>query len=237
MADAPDIEWTERGTPRADAFGDVYYSDADGRAESVHVFLDGNALPKRWRGAARFTVAELGFGTGLNFLSALALWRKRAAPGAVLDYVSFEAHPLRAEDLRQALSVWPDLSEDAEALASDWPPPRGFSSRAVGQARLTLAIGDANDLLPQWEGLADAWFLDGFNPAKNPDLWGAELMAEVGRRTAENGTFATYTAAGWVRRNLIAAGFDVRKSAGYGRKREMLVGSAVSASTNAAKSQ
>lgn len=220
----PNIEWTDAGTPRAAAFDDVYYSDADGRAEAEHVFLAGNSLPDRWRETPSFTIAELGFGTGLNFLTALSAWRDAAPTTARLHFVSFEAHPMTAADIRQALSRWPDLGIDADALLSSWPPAPGFSTRDVGAARLTLGVGDANDLLPRWQDRADAWFLDGFNPAKNPDLWRAELMAELHASTAPTGTFATYTAAGWVRRNLIAAGFTVAKINGYGTKREMLVG-------------
>lgn len=218
------IDWTDAGTPRAAAFDDVYYSDADGRAECEHVFLAGNGLPDRWRGQTRFAIAELGFGTGLNALTTLALWRRTQPSDAVLDVTSFEAHPLSAEDMRRALSRWPDLARDAEALLADWPPPPGFSTRALGPMRLTLAIGDANALLPDWRGRADAWFLDGFNPAKNPELWNADLMLALAARTAPGGSFATYTAAGWVRRNLVAAGFAVEKRKGFGAKREMMIG-------------
>lgn len=237
-----EIEWSADRAPRATRFDDLYYADADGRAESLHVFFDGNALPERWRatdpasgGGKDFTIAELGFGLGLNFHLAARLWTETApaeAPleDATLHYVAFEAHPPSAAAIARAMTPWPELAEtplttpwrgDVDA----WPPAPGWASWTVAPGlTLTLAIGDANARVLEWDGRADAWFLDGFSPAKNPELWGAALMRAVFERTRPGGGFATYTVAGWVRRNLAAAGFTLARQKGYGRKREMLSG-------------
>jgi len=244
----PEILWGENDTPFAPAFGDPYFSRLDGRLETRHVFLGGNFLPDRWAGLAEFTVAELGFGTGLNFFETLAAWRGAAWRGAAwrgaawrgagrltlptprLTYISLERFPLQAEDLVRAISRWPDLMPHLDLLLQQWPPPQGWSDivlgqkEAIGEVTLRLGIGDANELLPAASFEADAWFLDGFSPAKNPDMWGEALIRAVFSRTVSGGTFATFTAAGWVRRNLQAAGFQVQKMPGYGRKRECLHG-------------
>jgi len=223
---APDITWDESGTPIARAFDDPYFSRLDGRAETRHVFLGLNDLPRRWADQSSFTIAELGFGTGLNFFETVAAWRRAERPdGAKLSYAAFEKLPLDAADLERAISPWPDLMTDCAQLLEHWPPQFGWSVIGFGdEVTLSLAIGDANALVPAWSSAADAWFLDGFSPARNPDMWDAELMQAVADHTSSGGTFATYTAAGWVRRNLRAAGFDVEKAAGYGRKRESMRG-------------
>lgn len=223
------IDWTETGAPRSRRFDDVYFTEADGRAEGEHVFLGANGLPARWRGQERFVIAELGFGVGLNFLTVLDAWRRDPERPAALAYASFELAPPSAEDIRRAIGRWPELAPLAEELIQDsslqgWPPTEGWSTRPFGGVELSLGIGDANALLPEWRGAADAWFLDGFSPAKNPELWGEGLMRAVFEHTREGGSFATYAAAGWVRRNLQAAGFAVEKRKGFGRKKEMLAG-------------
>lgn len=232
------IAWTDDGAPRALAFDDIYFVDRAGRDESRHVFLAGNALPARWRGRDHFSIGELGFGVGLNFLETWALWETTAADRpatARLDYLSFERFPPSAVDLRRAIGLWPELLPRADALLAgvaaatdaEWPPEAGWRpvSLANGVA-LILAIGDATTMAPAWSPVApeaiDAWYLDGFSPAKNPDLWGEALFAALAARTAPDGTAASYTAAGWVRRNLAAAGFSVEKRPGFGTKREMI---------------
>jgi len=209
-----ELEWRDGRVPVSVQFDDPYFSLEDGMAETAHVFLDGNDLPVRFRGG--FHVAELGFGTGLNFLVALKAFRACGC-GGVLRFTSFEAFPMAMEDLRQALAAFkglPDALEVAEfPVALDGPD---FELRVI--------VGDARETLPAWEGAADAWFLDGFSPAKNPELWSPELMAEVGRHTEQGGTAATYTAAGFVRRGLSDAGFEVERLQGYGRKRHMTRG-------------
>ncbi len=219
-----EIVWGDNGTPIAARFDDPYYSRLDGRAEAGHVFLGGNGLPSRFAGAQDFVIGELGFGTGLNFFETLAAWRTHAAPGAQLTYVSFERYPLEADDLRRAISCWPDLLADCETVCACWPPSSNRCEVTFSGARLIVLIGDVNVTLPTWDGAANAWYLDGFSPAKNPDMWGEALLAEVFRHTRPDGTFATFTAAGWVRRNLAAAGYSVEKMPGFGGKRECLRG-------------
>ncbi|MEO1328411.1 MAG: tRNA (5-methylaminomethyl-2-thiouridine)(34)-methyltransferase MnmD [Pseudomonadota bacterium] len=221
----PALDWTEGGAPISRAYDDVYYSREDGRDETQHVFLAGNGMPERWRGRPRFAIGELGFGVGLNFLT---VWRALDADPeapARLDYASVEAHPPEPDAIRRAIARWPDLEPYAEALlAAGWPPPPGLSTRTFDRVSLTLWVGDVAAIPQAWARETEAWFLDGFTPAKNPAMWSAELMAALAARTAPEGTVATYAAAGWVRRNLLAAGFAVARRPGYGRKRDMLAG-------------
>jgi len=180
------------------------------------VFLAGNALPARLKDG--FQVAELGFGTGLNLLATVQAWRAAGVPG-VLRYTTFEAFPMAAADMIRAQAAFPEVGEIAEELAEHWQ--RGGRAFELPDLRFEMIAGDARETLPGWQRRADAWFLDGFSPAKNPELWEAALMAEVGAHTAPHGTAATYTAAGFVRRGLEAAGFTVSRVPGYGRKRHM----------------
>lgn len=223
------IEHDENGLPVSRLYGDHFYSRHDGQAETRHVFLNGNSLPDRWAGKAYFSVAELGFGTGLNFLELWQLWRKTRPFAAQLSFTSFEAHPLHLDQMRADLDRWQGLAPLAErllhALPSRWPP--AGSERPIRldrQTQIMIVVGDAGETVPAWPGRADCWFLDGFAPSKNPGMWTAELMRAVHDRTARGGTFATYTAAGHVRRNLADAGFSVQKRVGFAGKREMLVG-------------
>lgn len=209
-----DLTWRNGDVPVSTRFDDPYYSLDDGLAEARYVFLRGNDLPGRFKDG--FHIAELGFGTGLNLLSALQLWRSSGGPG-VLHVTSFEAFPLTPGEMRRAQAAFADLKPLATELAPHW----GQSEIALPDLRFHLIVGDARRTLPRWTGRADAWFLDGFSPAKNPELWEAGLMAEVARHTKPGGTAATYTAAGAVRRALAAAGFDVSRVPGYGRKRHM----------------
>ncbi|WP_127559921.1 tRNA (5-methylaminomethyl-2-thiouridine)(34)-methyltransferase MnmD [Nioella ostreopsis] len=211
--------WRDNGVPVSERFDDPYYSLDNGLAETRHVFLDGNDLPARF--LPGFHIAELGFGTGLNLIAARMAWRAAGVTGR-LRFTSFEAFPMPPEDALRALSAFPevaDLAEDTAALLADPSQPL-----IRDDIEMRLVVGDARQTLPLWQVKADAWFLDGFSPAKNPELWGADLMAEVARHTAPGGSFATYTAAGDVRRALVAAGFDVIRVPGYGRKRHMSTG-------------
>lgn len=212
--------------PFSGRFGDHFYAREDGRAESAHVFIGHNGLPDRWFDGGNFTIAELGFGTGLNFLETWRQWIATRRPGAHLDLHSFEALPMRAADIRKAIGRWPDLLPLCDRLLAHWPAltleptPWPLDEQTV----LTVHVGDALGCVAAWDGVADAWYLDGFAPARNPDMWSADLMAAVFARTAPGGTFATYTAAGWVRRNLRDAGFIVEKHPGFAGKREMMAG-------------
>mgnify|MGYP001572585911 FL=1 len=205
----PDLDWREGGIPVSQQFNDPYFSLNGGLDETRHVFLAGNDLPARLHPG--FHVAELGFGTGLNLL---ALAEIAAQP---IRFTSFEAYPMDLAQLAQAHAAFPELAALTAELRA------GYAARRfrVGQVQAEILIGDARDLLPHWDGAADAWFLDGFSPAKNPELWGEALMGEVGAHTAPGGTFATYSAAGHVRRALGAAGFAVTRAPGYAGKRHM----------------
>jgi tRNA U34 5-methylaminomethyl-2-thiouridine-forming methyltransferase MnmC len=213
---AGEVQWRAGGVPVSSRFDDPYFSLEDGFSETHHVFLAGNDLPARFKGG--FQVAELGFGTGLNLLATLACWRAAGVPGR-FRFTSFEAWPLSADDMARALAAFPEARALADPLLDGWA--RGQRRIALPEGDLEVIEGDARATLPEWTGRADAWFLDGFAPAKNPELWAPELLAEVARHTAPGGTAATYTAAGHVRRALQAAGFAVTRAPGYGRKRHM----------------
>jgi tRNA U34 5-methylaminomethyl-2-thiouridine-forming methyltransferase MnmC len=212
------VAWNERGTPVSTRFDDPFFSLDDGLAETRHTFLAGSDLPGRLRPG--FHVAELGFGTGLNMLATLIAFRAAGAPGPV-RFTSFEAYPMEAADMARALAAFPE----AEAVAGEFLSVWGMGKRRadLGGFLVEVIEGDARETLPRWQGRADAWFLDGFSPAKNPELWGDSLLADVARHTAPGGTAATYTAAGFVRRGLEAAGFTVQRRPGFGRKRHMSV--------------
>ena len=210
------LDWRE-GIPVSTRFNDPYYSLDNGLAETWHVFLAGNDLPARFR--AGFHVAELGFGTGLNLLACLKAWRASGC-GGVLRFTSFEAFPMQGADMIRAQSAFPEIADIAEELAPYW-------LEEAQQIRLpdldfSLVLGDARARLPLWQGAADAWFLDGFSPARNPELWEPGLMAELARHSAPGATAASYSAAGHVRRALEDAGFRVTRMPGYGRKRHMI---------------
>ncbi|WP_294927294.1 tRNA (5-methylaminomethyl-2-thiouridine)(34)-methyltransferase MnmD [uncultured Paracoccus sp.] len=203
------LTWREGGVPVSTRFDDPYFSLAGGLAETRHVFLDGNDLPARLRPG--FHVAELGFGTGLNLLALAAVARDP------IRFTSFEMFPMGTAELARAHAAFPELAPLAEELRAGWPQSR-FT---VGTVAVEIVTGDARHTLPAWDGRVDAWFLDGFSPAKNPEIWAEPLMAQVARHTAPGGTFATYTAAGHVRRALEAAGFDVARTPGFAGKRHM----------------
>lgn len=222
--DSP-LDWTEDGQPRSRLFGDVYFSAQDGLAETRAVFLEGCGLPDAWRARRRFVVGELGFGTGLNIVALLELWRRTRPPGGVLHIFSIEAHPITADEAARALGRWPELAGIAAPLIARWPgrtPGRHRVDFPEIGAILDLAVMDAADALAGWNGRADAWFLDGFSPALNPQMWTDGILALVAARSAPGARAATFTVAGQVRRGLAAAGFAVEKRPGFGRKRERL---------------
>jgi len=223
-AESP-LDWGPDGQPRSRAFGDVYFSTTDGLAESRAVFLAGCGLPDAWRGRGRFVVGELGFGTGLNILALLGLWRRESPPQGRLHIFSIEADPLRAQDAARALAAWPELAELTDLLIRAWPPrTRGWRRIELPDLRvfIDLAFMDAAQALAGWTGRADAWFLDGFAPAVNPGMWSPEVLGLVVARSAPGAVAATFTVAGAVRRGLADAGFTVAKQPGFGRKRERL---------------
>ena len=213
------LAWPDGRTPRSVQFDDVYFSAEDGLGEANHVFLAGNGLPRRFRPG--FQIAELGFGTGLNMLAALACWTCSGQSGA-LRYIGYEAYPLNANQIRRALLPFNLLKPQVEAMAESLDA--GRREFETGPLKAEIVVGDARKTLPKWTGKADAWFLDGFSPTRNPELWEPELLAEVAGHTEPGGTFATYTAAGDIRRSLADAGFNVVRRSGFGRKRHMSAG-------------
>src|SRR5215470_3912065 len=219
------LERDARGVPFSARFDDVYHSADGGLAQARHVFLEGNALPGRWRDRPAFTIVETGFGIGLNFLATWHAWRADPRRPARLHYVSLEKHPFERDDLAAALAPFEELRPLASALTRTWPPPiAGFHRLHFegGRLALTLLLGDASDCLPRLEARADALLLDGFAPARNPEMWSPEVVRELARIAAPGATLATWTVAGGVRASLSDAGFRVEKREGFGTKREML---------------
>jgi len=213
------IEWHESGAPVSHMFNDPYFSIKNGLAETRHVFLDGNQLSTRLKPG--FHIAELGFGCGLNLLATWQLCRS-LGNSFPANYTSFEAFPIKARDMETALNEFPELADFAASLLPLWAA--GETKFLLDGLNVEIVLGDANNALPNWRGKADAWFLDGFSPAKNPELWRSELMTEVANHTKPGGTFSTYSAAGHIRRSLTDAGFEVTRIKGYGSKRHMSVG-------------
>ena len=211
-----DLEWREGSIPVSTRFDDPYFSLDNGLAETQHVFLTGNGLPDRY--CDKFHIAELGFGTGLNLLAALQMWRQSGQRG-VLHFTTFEAYPMTAQEMVRAQKAFPEIAEIAADLAPHWCDD--LHRISLLDLEFEMIRGDAREKLRGWSGQADAWFLDGFSPAKNPELWQADLMAQVAQHTKPGGSAATYTAAGFVRRGLEDAGFEVTRVPGFGRKRHM----------------
>ncbi|MBR8144115.1 bifunctional tRNA (5-methylaminomethyl-2-thiouridine)(34)-methyltransferase MnmD/FAD-dependent 5-carboxymethylaminomethyl-2-thiouridine(34) oxidoreductase MnmC [Burkholderia sp. AU19243] len=224
------LAFRDDGTLISPAYGDIYHNVAGALAQANYVFIAGNALPARWQGRRTFTVVETGFGTGTNFLATWAAWRDDPARCERLHFVSFEKHPFTRDDLRTALShivANTTISAQAAMLADAWPTPvPGFHRIEFdgGRVVLTLALGEACETLPKLVARADAFYLDGFAPAKNPDLWSADVFRALARVAAEDATFATYSSAGVVKQALVEAGFTYRKVPGLGGKFAMLVG-------------
>ncbi|GEA13326.1 bifunctional tRNA (5-methylaminomethyl-2-thiouridine)(34)-methyltransferase MnmD/FAD-dependent 5-carboxymethylaminomethyl-2-thiouridine(34) oxidoreductase MnmC [Alteromonas sp. KUL49] len=232
------VHFNDSGTPVADHFDDVYFSNDSGIDETQHVFVAGNDLHERWESwtQATFIIAETGFGTGLNFLVAMAEFTKFKQqhpnhPLRSLHFLSTEKFPLSQHDMAKALEAFPALQAEASCLSALYPISLQGCHRLefpTFDTRLDLWFGDVHQLLPQWSspeyGLVDAWFLDGFAPSKNPEMWTDALFSEMTRLSKEGTTFGTFTAAGIVKRGLAAAGFTIKKRNGFGRKRDMLTG-------------
>lgn len=224
------LDWDDQGRPHSRVFDDVYFSDKSGLEETRYVFLEQNRLQERFAAlpvGGRLVIGETGFGTGLNFLCAWQLFDQHAEAGARLHFVSVEKYPLSHADLQRALALWPELAPFAEQLLAQYIAiHQGFQRLVLdnGRVTLTLLIGDALEQLPQLDAQVDAWFLDGFAPAKNPDMWTAELFAELARLAAPGSTISTFTSTGWVRRLINAAGFKMKRTPGIGHKWEILRG-------------
>lgn len=213
------------GVPYSAAYDDVYHSADGGAGQARHVFLQGCGLPDAWAGRTAFAILETGFGTGLNFLATWAAWRADPARCARLHFCSVEKHPFRAGDLMRLHAPWPDFAELSAELIAHWPPAvPGFHRIALdgGRVLLTLMLGEAGDCLPRLDARIDAFYLDGFAPDRNADLWRPALFAELARLARPGAAAATYTVAAPVRQGLAGAGFVCEKRAGYGRKRHCL---------------
>ncbi|SMF75248.1 tRNA U34 5-methylaminomethyl-2-thiouridine-forming methyltransferase MnmC [Xaviernesmea oryzae] len=224
--DRQPLDWHDGDMPYSQKFGDHFYCRTDGRLECGHVFLAGNGLPERWSLGGDFRIGELGFGTGLNFCETWRQWKLFRKPGALLHFMSFELYPMKGDEIGRALSRWPEIEAERKALTAAWPdePAGRVDLQMDGQTRLTVVCGPAPEGVANAQPGFDAWFLDGFAPSRNPDMWSPELMQAIYGRTVRGGTFGTYAAAGFVRRNLQAAGFTVERRPGFAGKREMLCG-------------
>lgn len=223
------LDW-QGATPRSTAFDDVYYSTDGGPGQAQQVFLAGNGLPEAWRGRDRFVILETGFGSGVNFLATWAAWRADPAACTQLHYLAAEKHPFRTADLARLHLVWPEYAELSAELRATWPAlTPGFHrlELAGGRVLLTLLLGDALTTLPQVVAKVDAFYLDGFAPAKNPALWSPPLLRQIATLAAPHATLATWCVSGEVRRHLQDAGFRLEKRPGFGRKREMLRGTLI----------
>lgn len=235
------IDWDENGQPISRAYDDVYFSRASGIEETHHVFLNGNQLEQRLAdlpAGGRLCIGETGFGTGLNFLCAWQQFDALAPKDARLHFVSVEKFPVTPDDLHRALALWPELSQwSAQLLAQYVAINPGFQRFVFdgGRVVLTLLVGDVLETLPELDARIDAWFLDGFSPAKNPEMWTDALFAQLARLSAPGATLATFTSSGFVRRGLIGAGFAMRRTPGFGKKWEMLRGQYTGAAQSTAK--
>ena len=233
MTDRPrhaELDWDEQGRPFSREFDDVYFSKDCGLIETNYVFLEQNALGERFAALAAgqcLTIGETGFGTGLNFLCAWQLFERHAVEGARLNFVSVEKFPLTPTDLGRALQLWPELQPYAGTFLEQYVAVHsGFQQFVLerGRVTLTLLIGDALEQLPRVESCMDAWFLDGFAPAKNPQMWTPELFEQVARLSGPGTTLGTFTSSGVVRRALKAVGFQMRRIPGLGKKWEIMRG-------------
>jgi len=233
LAPTPELAWSE-GSLRSVRFDDIYFSTEDGIAESRYVFLEGCELPRRVAALTerqRLCVAETGFGTGLNFLLTLEHWLQHRPEAAHLHYIGIEAFPLRLVDLKRANAAHPQLRALAEALIAQWPSPvRGCHRLHWPEWSVTLDLwfeeaGEAlDDLASRRQRWVDCWYLDGFAPARDPDMWREALFQSLAQLSKPGAQFATFTAAGNVRRGLQNVGFSIEKRPGFGRKRECLAG-------------
>ena len=230
MIENATLAFDNRGIPFSAQFDDIYHSDGGAIGQIEHVFLAGNGLPQRWQGRERFGILETGFGLGLNFLQTWACWRQDALRCAQLHFISVEKYPFSASDLQQLHRAWPQFAEQSTALIAAWPALQTGQHHLYldgGAVQLTLLLGDALEQLPQLNAAqysANAIYLDGFAPSKNPAMWSAPLFQQLARLAAPDCTLATWSAAGNVRQGLAAAGFSVQKVAGFASKRHMLIG-------------
>ena len=224
---AEGLDWSVKNVPRSLRFGDLYFSDLDGLDETKYVFLNGNKLPEIWMCTDRFIIAETGFGTGLNFFATWQLWRENSTPNGNLIYYSIEKYPLTISQIVKSIGHWSDLKPLLEEFKKDYASTEVNSQTILfdeGRVTLKLIFGDVKEVLSQATFSSDAWFLDGFAPSCNPEMWSDEVFLEVARLSKKGPRLAPFPAASAVRRGLRDVGFDMVKIPGFGRKREMLTG-------------
>jgi tRNA 5-methylaminomethyl-2-thiouridine biosynthesis bifunctional protein len=234
------LELAPDGTPVSERYGDVYHSIAGGHAQARHVFLGGNGLPVRWRGRASFSLFETGFGLGLNFMATWLAWRSDPQRSGRLEFISVEKHPFSAADLAQAHLAWPEFAPLSTALCAAWPelvPGEHRIDLDEGCVVLRLLFGDACEIMASLDASVDAIYLDGFSPAKNPELWSPAVCRQLARLVHPETTLATWSVAGSVRRALAAAGFEVARCPGFAGKRQMLSGRYVGSDSAAGRQE
>lgn len=222
-----ELKWTENNVPVSVEYDDPFFDTSDGLSESRYVFLELNQLNSRWPSAETFTIGEIGFGVGLNFLATWELWEKRRSSDQVLNYVSFESAPVLPKDIKRALSPWPSLSPYLAELLESFPRSRLGVHRVTFEpagVSLTLIWSDALEGLRSLTEMVNAWYLDGFAPRKNPSAWCLDLCHEIAAHSVLGTTCSTFSSASLVRQNLCEAGFEVEKVSGFGKKRECLRG-------------
>lgn len=227
MLEPAHLQFSPDGTPWSEIYGDIYHSCHGGPEQAQHVFLAGNELPGRWQEKERFVILETGFGLGLNFLTTWDAWRRKPGQCQRLHFVSIEKHPFTASNLAQAQAAWPQFAPLAAELQAAWPLlTPGMHRLFLDQGRvvLTLVFGDASQWLRRLEMAADAFYLDGFSPAKNPELWSPQVCKSLARLAAPEATLATWAVSGDLRRALAANEFTLKKAPGFAAKRHMLTG-------------
>ncbi len=209
---------------RHPVYDDIYFNPEDGIGESRFVFLEGIGAPDVWHGASHFSICELGFGTGLNFCLTFDTWQKTATPDQHLTYTGIDLHPMDLERLRQAADAWPELQPSYKTLLDAYPGTDAGMAVLYPTENVTLMLlwGEVLEMLSQMRRRQNAWYLDGFAPQKNPDMWREEIYPELARLSAPDARVATFTAAHRVRRGLEANQFTVTKTKGFGRKRERI---------------
>lgn len=230
------VEFNENGTPISDKFDDIYFSNQDGLEECFYVFVQQNQLDVRFEAllgstSKAISIGETGFGTGLNLMAAWSKFNESNFNNAAkLKFYSFEKYPLTKSDLMEALKNWPQVKDISTQLIEAYPEQVTSDLHLTlqnGQVEVHIFVGDVNKRignLTESDLAVDAWFLDGFAPSKNPDMWTQNLFNNMARLSKPDATLATFTAAGFVRRGLIEAGFTMSKAKGFGTKREMLLG-------------
>lgn len=215
------IHWQNDGSPRSALYDDIYFSTDNGMEESKAVFLDGIDAPDVWQGRDQFTICELGFGTGLNFLNTVRLWMENSTENQCLNYHATELYPLAKVEIEKAVH-WSELKDCKRDFLAHYP--KTSSTLYDGRVSFEFHPGDCAQSLAESEAKIDAWYMDGFAPAKNPDMWSNEIFTQMARLSNDGARVATFTSAGFVRRGLSLVNFKMSKRPGHGKKREMICG-------------